>query len=575
MQKSVFTPLVLLCTILSFISYAQQPSVFEINKNLGKGINMGNMFEAPSEAEWGNPFRDDYFKRIAELGFNHVRIPIRWDVSTRALLTAPYTINVSFFERIKYVIDKALAENLYVIINMHHHDDLFTDPEGNKARFLSQWAQIADYFKSYDHRLLFEVMNEPNSALTAVKWNVFFKDALTEIRKTNPTRAVLMGTDPWGGLGGVPDMVFPNDTNIIITVHYYEPFTFTHQGAEWVSGADAWLGTKWENTTLERDEIASSFAFLKSFAKEKNKPIHIGEFGSYSKADLESRVKWSNFLARWFESQGFSWNYWEWSAGFGIFNPSTNQYLTALSDALLKTPMLPPKQQTTVTVFEGNFGQGDGWNLFTQPGAIASISRSNGVGTIDISQIGTEQWHIQLVKNNIKLKKDSRYLVTIKGSSNVPVSVTNYLGKNSDPWNSYSGYKSISFTSSLAESIYSFEMVSPSDDFARIVFDLGSKVAKISIANIKIEEVKDVVSPYDDVMSNSIKLSPNPVNDHFTLSGIKDHSLLRILDVQGRLIKDIIYNNGNSVDVTGLDAGTYLIQIINNKGWGVKKLIKE
>ena len=94
-----------------------------------------------------------------------------------------------------------------------------------------------------------------------------FKDALAEIRKTNPTRAVLMGTDPWGGLAGVPDLVFPDDNYIILTIHYYEPFSFTHQGAEWVNGADAWLGTKWENTTLERDEVASSFAFVKALAK--------------------------------------------------------------------------------------------------------------------------------------------------------------------------------------------------------------------------------------------------------------------------------------------------------------------
>ena len=183
-----------------------------------------------------------------------VRIPIRWDVAARTQQSAPYTINASFLERIKYVIDKALAENLYVIINMHHHDAIFQDPDGAKARFISQWSQIAAYFNAYDHRLLFEVMNEPNSALTPQKWNVFFKDALAEIRKTNPTRAVLMGTDPWGGLAGVPDLVFPDDNYIILTIHYYEPFSFTHQGAEWVNGADAWLGTKWELSLIHISE---------------------------------------------------------------------------------------------------------------------------------------------------------------------------------------------------------------------------------------------------------------------------------------------------------------------------------
>ena len=574
MRSNSFTLLTILCIFCSISSIAQ-PTIFEINKNLGKGINMGNMFEAPTETEWGNPFRDDYFKRIADLGFNHVRIPIRWDTPARCLQSSPYTIAATFLERIKYVIDKALAEKLYVIINMHHHDAIFQDPDGQKAKFIAQWSQIATYFKGYDHRLLFEVMNEPNTNLVANKWNTFFKDALTEIRKTNPTRGVLMGIAPWGGLGGVPDIVFPDDNYTILTVHYYEPFTFTHQGAEWVTGADAWLGTKWDNTNLEREEIVGSFAFIKSFAAAKNKPIHVGEFGAYSKGDIDSRVKWSNFLARWFETQGFSWAYWEWSAGFGIFNPATNQYLTVLADALTKTPMLPAKQQTTVPVFESVFGAADGWNLYVQPDAGGTISRNNGTGTIDVTKIGSDAWHVQLVKAPVKIKKDSRYLVTIKASSDVPVSFTNYVGKNSDPWNSYSGYKSISLTSIMSDYTYSFVMTSPTDELARVVFDLGSKVAKISIASVKIEEVKEVVSAYSNALSDRLKIYPNPVQEYLTISGGPQDQSIKIVDVQGRVMIENKYRNEEKVNVSGLAAGTYFLQVVSDRSWGVKKFVKK
>ena len=330
MKKSVLVLAFLVIGISLISVHGQQLNICELNKKMGKGINMGNMFEAPSESAWGNPFRDDYFKRIADLGINHVRIPIRWDVPERTQQTAPYTINKTFLERIKYVVDKAIGEGLYVIINMHHHDELFQNPDGVKPRFISQWVQISEYFKSYDQKLLFEVLNEPNTNLVGAKWNLFFKDALTEIRKTNPTRGVLMGIAPWGGLSGVPNIEFPDDNYTILTIHYYDPFNFTHQGAEWVANSNPWLGTKWENTQLERNEIISAFAFAQSLAKQKNKPIHVGEFGAYNKADLESRIKWTIFLARWFESQGFSWAYWEWSAGFGIFNPATNQVLHSL-----------------------------------------------------------------------------------------------------------------------------------------------------------------------------------------------------------------------------------------------------
>jgi len=54
------------------------------------------MFEAPAEAAWGNPFQEEYIAQIAGLGFQHIRVPIRWDVPDRAQLAAPYSLNPVF-----------------------------------------------------------------------------------------------------------------------------------------------------------------------------------------------------------------------------------------------------------------------------------------------------------------------------------------------------------------------------------------------------------------------------------------------------------------------------------------------
>ena len=174
------------------------------------------MFEAPSETAWGNPFKEEYISKIAEQGFKHIRMPIRWDVAERTQLTAPYTVNPAFLARVKSVVDLAISKNMYVIINMHHHDEIFVNPGAVKPRFLSQWTQIATYFKGYDDHLLFEVLNEPHDALTPALWNGYFAEALAEIRKTNPTRKVLVGTASYGGLAGVKDLVLPNDPNLIL-----------------------------------------------------------------------------------------------------------------------------------------------------------------------------------------------------------------------------------------------------------------------------------------------------------------------------------------------------------------------
>ena len=316
----------------------QWATATEMNQRLGRGINIGNTFEA--DQSWQSPFDADDFRKIAELGFTHVRVPIKWERDDRSMSASPYTIYPEFMNTIKSVVDAALKNKLHIIINMHHHNELMVDPQGQKARFLSQWKQISEYFKDYPDSLVFEILNEPHDKLTAGLWNDYYRDALRVIRETNPQRCVLLGVAEWGGTSALKSLtIVPNDNHLILTIHYYNPFQFTHQGAEWVEGSDAWLGTKWNDTQAERQAVIDEFQAAVALSKSKNIPIHIGEFGAYSKADMDSRVKWTRFLSRWFEQQGFSWAYWEWNSGFGIYDPQTKTYRTQLVNALIKDAM--------------------------------------------------------------------------------------------------------------------------------------------------------------------------------------------------------------------------------------------
>ena len=581
--RLIFTLIILFTKYYS--GYSQGTSIFEINKALGKGINLGNMFEAPSEGEWGNPYKDDYFSKIAGLGFNHVRIPIRWDVPARASQAAPYAINPVFLARIKSVIDQAIAAKLYVIINMHHHDEIFANPENTKARFLSQWTQIAEFFKGYDQKLLFEVMNEPHDKLTPALWNIYFSDALSEIRKTNPTRAIVMGMANFGGLGGLPGLKLPNDKNIIITIHYYNPFNFTHQGADWVStDAITWLGTKWEDLEVERNQVKSEFDLLFTFAKENNVPVHIGEFGAYSKADLDSRVKWTTFLARWFEQQGWSWAYWEWSAGFGIYNPSTGAINPTLADALLKNPMSEAKKLSTKILYQSNFtASNDGWNLATQPGSEAILSSLNNNINIDVKTTVKDGWHVQLTKTNLNITKNKRYQVTIKASATNPTAVTCYIGKNSNPYNSYSGYTNLNIGISEKEFSYTFLMNDPSDPAARISFDMGLAVSKISISSIKVEEILEETIINEPLLAEekeiekSITISPNPILNTLKIYHSQQITHIELVDFRGKLLNTISTQKSTHTDFefSNLPVGTYIVSLFTKNSIFSRKIIKQ
>lgn len=463
----------------------------EINKRLGPGMNIGNTFEAmPS---WQSPFDSQDLKRIADLGFSHVRIPIRWEREDRSMSSTPYTIYSEFMKTIQSVVDEALKNKLHIIINMHHHDELYADPAGQKARFLSQWQQIADYFKEYPDSLLFELMNEPHDNLTADLWNNYSKEALQVIRKSNPKRCVLLGVAEWGGVGALQSLDIPDDPNLILTIHYYNPFQFTHQAAEWVEGSDAWLGTLWHDTEYERKAVQEDFRVAKQIAKEKNIPVHIGEFGAFSRADMDSRIRWTQYLARWFEQQDFSWAYWEWNASFGIFDPKTGAYRTGLADALLRNPIPEPFSPSYKTIYSSGFSDSDndGWGLYNNDtSASSTVTFSGDKATVAIDKPGTEVWHVQLIKDGLNMEQGKTYMVSFRAFS--PDSDARDIGFNfsraSDPWTSYAGQ---TFTIDKKDTQYELMFTATqSDAQARMVFSMGNAgTSDVILSDIRWMEV--------------------------------------------------------------------------------------
>jgi endoglucanase len=562
---------------------AQTLTISEINQKLGKGINMGNMFEAPSETAWGNPFQNDYFERISKLGFNSVRVPIRWDVPDRALQTSPYTVSPVFLARIKAVVDNAIANKLYVIINMHHHEEIFTDPEKVKPRFLSQWEQIATFFKDYNQFLLFEIINEPHNKLTPELWNTFMADGLKTIRKSNPTRAVLIAPGEYNGLGALPKIKLPDDKNMILSIHYYNPFQFTHQGADWIGGdANSWLGTKWEDLEIERNQIESEFSYLKTFQKQNNIPVNIGEFGAYSKADISSRTKWTTFLARWFELQGYSWAYWEFSAGFGIYNPQTTTYNQSLVDALIKNPLPEAKKLPTKELYKSNFSNGtDGWTISVQAGSQATLTNLSNL-VIDVKTAVTNSWHVQLTKSNITLENNKKYLVTVRGFADKNAGITTYIGRSSGDYGSYSGYPQLTFGTDEKDMIYTFTMTQPTDNKARMSFDMGTNIAKFTITSIKIEEVLEtvvIVAPLGNQTENddTIVIAPNPTTDILRIDNLEQIDTLTMMDVSGIIFleKNVKGQKSVELDLSNKSSGTYLLRLKGDKKEIVKKIVKK
>lgn len=304
-----------------------------------RGINIGNALEAPTEGEWGVYIKDEYFKIIREAGFDTVRIPIRW--SAHADQNPPYKIDDDFFIRVDHVVNKALEQSLIVVINIHHYEEIMQDPMKHEERFIALWRQIAEHYKDYPENLYFELLNEPSGVLTSDIWNELLANAIRIIRETNPERKIVVGPVDWNSVHRLKDLMIPEvDENIIVTFHLYTPFEFTHQGAEWVSPSPP-VGRKWFGTEAEKKQIRDELDVAVQWSmKHGSITLLLGEFGAYSKADMSSRIRWTYFVAREAEKRNIAWCYWEFCAGFGVYDPMRGKWRGELLNALIpKTDM--------------------------------------------------------------------------------------------------------------------------------------------------------------------------------------------------------------------------------------------
>ena len=109
---------------------------------------------------------------------------------------------------------------------------------------------------------------------------------------------MIIGPASFNNVGWLDKLVLPkNDRHIIITVHYYQPMSFTHQGANWTPEYANFSGNTW-GTPADYAALEKDFDGVQAWAKKNDRPILLGEFGAYDKGPLETRVKYTAALAR-------------------------------------------------------------------------------------------------------------------------------------------------------------------------------------------------------------------------------------------------------------------------------------
>ena len=285
----------------------------QVVTDMKAGWNLGNTLDsatdpkdstiyAPSyyETAWSNPVTTKaMIDEVKAKGFNAVRIPVTWGANIEKNTQYTGTISSEWLDRVEEVVNYALDNNMYCIVNVHHDVGkgdwpiIFatadsTEKQTYNERLKNVWTQIATRFKDYDNRLIFEGFNEilihnanwisaNDAGDAAVKsintYNQTFVDTVRKTGGNNVNRFLSVNTYGAEVLDKAIDLFeVPTDTvknHIMVQVHYYGILSqticeklntkFISQGVPVIVGEFGW-----DIPSVGETEIANkAFAYVK------------------------------------------------------------------------------------------------------------------------------------------------------------------------------------------------------------------------------------------------------------------------------------------------------------------------
>jgi endoglucanase len=273
-----------------------------------------------------------HFDEIHRAGFDFVRV----NLQAFKHMDAQNRLEPAWLTKLDDVVREAQRAGLGVILDEHDFDACSSDLVLCRQKLPAFWEQVAPRFANAPRNVAFELLNEPHEKLDAGTWNTVFAELLTVVRQTNPTRIVVVGPTSWNSFKELPTLQLPNDPNLLVTFHYYEPFHFTHQGASWAGDVKNLHGITW-GSAADRAAVAADFDQVAAWSKANNRPVLLGEFGAYEKSGTPEnlRVAYTAAVRSEAERHGFGWGYWQFEGDFIAWDMARQRWVQPIRKALI------------------------------------------------------------------------------------------------------------------------------------------------------------------------------------------------------------------------------------------------
>lgn len=359
MKKFLKSIHLILTLTFTFPLFSQQA----VKAPFSKGVNLTMWFESWSKGIPNLRLYDEKdFADLAELGVDVVRLPIHFDMFIEDEKKG--TVNPIIFTFLNKAADWAEKYKIYLIIDDHSFNSgKYPTSQYVKKHSLNVWPQIVEQFKNRSEYIIYEILNEPQ--IPQSEWYPIQKAVLDLIRSMDQKHTVVVTAADWGSLNTLYSMKPYEDDNLIYTFHYYDPFIFTHQGANWsskevealkdvpfpydkdripkVTGA---AKNTWVENSLKYDyknqatEEAMRKQLMKAvnFSNKYNVPVWDGEMGVYNlNAPYQDRVEWYKTAGKILQELNIPFCVWGYGTSFGIFKKGTAEvYPYDLDEQIVK-----------------------------------------------------------------------------------------------------------------------------------------------------------------------------------------------------------------------------------------------
>jgi len=368
-MKNIFLALALLIlftksNVLAQTQAKSKPSVpavrataFKRAKSLDNGISISWLEQTWNKDMLKDDIDQQDFALLKTLGFKSVRLPVAFE----------------HFEEQKIPLDDVLAQvdrvldlcNKYgfkLVLDYHYGNLNDANFSTETAKIINLWLILTKRYKSVSaDKLFFEIYNEP-PPINPQTWKDAAYNIATAIRNIDTKRTLIIGASNYNSIYELSRFVRLADENVIYTFHFYEPFLFTHQGADWVGDQMATIGVpfpynaenfpslnlKAKGTPGEANyhqyaivgnerSIFDKLTIAKNWGDKYRVPILCGEYGVYNKyADLDSRCRYIKAMRKTLKTLNIPGMLWEYNGTFSIFTgkPSMQTLPDCMKDAI-------------------------------------------------------------------------------------------------------------------------------------------------------------------------------------------------------------------------------------------------